>query len=251
MIIGGANKLINPAPKSAHAQGTADDYTITIRNLDSSYTTVDEVDAKVVLIEAVRVTATVESTLSFAIAGKAAASTDCGTSSDYYVTSTLYSIPYGSISNFDAFYEAEQQLTVSTNADDGYEVRFYEDDELGKDGADSPYIPDTACGGTPCTHITQQNWTDAATYNGFGYSLQNSSGTDAEFEWDDSTFYAKQLPNITEGATQYLNTSAEIMSNAGPVSASSVFVCYRLSVDGTQESGDYYNTITYIATPQF
>jgi len=254
LTIGVTQKLLNPAPESSHVQGTADDYTITIRNLNSAYSTVDEVNAKVVLIEGVRVSATVESTLSFSIAGVSAGSTNCGTNATSDVVTTVYSVPFGSISNFNAFYDAEQKLTVSTNANDGYEVRMYEDDELGKGGADSPFIADTLCDTGPCTHIAPQEWVTLS-INGFGYSLQNSSGTDSEFEWDDTTpttgFKAKQFPNYTEGSTQYTASGAEIMSYNDPVDGSSVFVCYRLKVSGTQAAGDYYNTITYIATPQF
>jgi len=254
MTIGGTNKLINPAPDSTHTQGIADDYTIRIENRDSNYDVADTVDAKVVVIEAVRVSATVEETLSFTIASVGTGVTNCGANASTDATTTVYSVPFGSISSFNAFYDAEQQLSVSTNADDGYEVRMYEDDELGKDGADSPFIADTPCDTGPCTHASPQEWV-TATQNGFGYSLQDSNGTDAEFEWDDTTpttgFKANQFPNYTTGPTEYLDPSAKIMSYTGPVSGSSIFVCYRLTVSGIQEAGVYYNTVTYIATPKF
>jgi len=90
---------------------------------------------------------------------------------------------------------------------------------------------------------------------GFGYSLQNSSGTDAKFEWDDNTpvtgYKAKQFPNNTESSTQYIDSNAEVMYNAGPVSGSSVYVCYRLNISAVQEPGLYFNKVRYTATATF
>lgn len=249
MTIGGTQELLNTAPSATHVRGTADSYTIRIQNLSASDVVVDSVDARVVLIEAVRVSATVEATLSFTIAGLSSGS-HCGQAID--VTTTAYSVPFGSLATTSTFYDTTQQLTVGTNADSGYLVTVFEDDELGKDGADTPNIPDTPCNSGPCTHTTSVEWNAAANY-GFGYSLENVTGSDAKFTYSESarTFSAKQFPNRTEGSTQDQDTNANIMSNAGPVSANSLYVCYRISVSGIQEAGNYYNTITYIATPIF
>jgi hypothetical protein len=243
--------VINPASLTTGDTGVADVYTINMKTRGGSDETLDNVDVKVAVVEAVLVSATIDETLSFEVDGVDSSETNCGSNAETDVTTYAYSVPFGTISSSDTFYDAQQQLTVSTNASGGYEVRFYEDDELGLDGADSPYIPDTP-GDTPlATHTTADEWVTAST-NGFGYSLQ---GTDTKFEWDDNTpttgFSAKQLPNYTEGSTQHTDTDAEIMSNSGPVSASSAFVCYRLSVSGTQEAGYYYNKVTYIATATF
>lgn len=247
MTIGSSQYLLNSAPESGHSPGIADDYTIRIQNLDSSYSAVDAVDVKIVMVEAVRVTATVEESLSFTIAGRSSGNTHCNVAAD--VTTQAYSVPFDSLASANSFVDTAQQLNVSTNADDGYEIRVYEDDELGLNGADSPYIPDTSCDSS-CDHTTTDDWTTASN-NGFGYSLEEVSGTDAKFEWEDSTWYAKHFPNYTDGATEHADTNAEVMSNAGPVDDNAIYVCYRISVSGTQEAGDYYNTIKYIATPQF
>lgn len=253
--------LLNPAPTSlggGHTQGTADPYTIRIQNLagiSGEYAVVDSVDVTVVVIEAVRVTATVEETLSFTIAGRSSGNTHCGHDAD--VTTQLYSVPFGSLTLPNNFYDAAQQLTVSTNASDGYSVTVFEDDELGKDGADSPYIPDTACNATGCDHTTSQDWNVATGYDGFGYSLENvGGGSDAKFTYNESsrTFSAKHFPNRTEDYTppyQDEENNANIMSHGSPIDSASIYVCYRITVTGIQQAGNYYNTITYIATPQF
>jgi len=251
--------LLNPAPKSGHSQGTADPYTIRIQNLagiSGDYAVIDTVDVRVVVIEAVRVTATVEETLSFTIAGRSSGDTHCGQAAD--VTTQLYSVPFGSLTLTNTFYDTAQKLTVGTNAADGYNVTVFEDDELGLNGADSPYIPDTACDVSGCDHTTSQEWNVATGYDGFGYSLENVSGegTDARFTYSESarTFSAKHFSNRTEDATppyQDEEANADVMYNTGPVDTNSIYVCYRITVTGIQTAGDYYNTITYIATPQF
>lgn len=252
VTIGSTTLPINPAPRTAHTQGTADAYSITVQTRDGSDNELDTVGIRVAPIEAVFVSATVEETLTFQIAGIGVGSTACnadGFSAD--VTTTVYSVPFDSIASPNTFYEAVQQLTVTTNADSGYKVYATEDDELGKDGANTPYIPDTPCDTGPCTHTTAQDWITEATYYGFGYSLANASGTDAKFLYNDGTWNAKQFPNESDTVGQYNDTNAEVMTNTGPVNASSVYVCYRLSVSGTQEAGYYYNKIWYIATPVF
>lgn len=254
VTVGSTNKPINPAPRTGHTQGTADAYSIKAQTRDGSDNEIDTVDVMVAPVEAVFVSATVEETLTFTIAAVGSGTTACGSGASTDVTTYAFAVPFGSIASTNTFYDAEQQLTVSTNADGGYKVYVTEDDELSKDGGGVNEIADTACDSGPCTHTSAQEWVTVST-NGFGYSLQNSSGTDAKFEWDDNTpttgFKAKQFPNETEGAGQYDDTNAEVMTNSNPVNGSSVYVCYRLDVGGTQAAGYYYNKIWYIATPTF
>lgn len=255
ITIGSTDLLINPAPiTSGHTQGTADYYSLTVQTRDGSDNQIDTVNVMVAPVEGVFVSATVEETLSFTIAAVGLGNSHCGSSAVVDVTTYAFAVPFGTLDTtkgVNAFKEAEQQLTVTTNADAGYKVYTTEDDELGKDGADSPAIPDTPCDSGPCTHTTAQDWVTPGTYHGFGYSLVNSSGTDATFQYSDGTWNAKQFPNESEATGQYDDTSAEVMSNTAPVSGSSVYVCYRISASGTQEAGYYYNKIWYIATPTF
>ncbi|KKP67348.1 MAG: hypothetical protein UR68_C0006G0009 [Candidatus Roizmanbacteria bacterium GW2011_GWA2_35_19] len=264
--------LINPAPiNSGHTQGTADLYTINVRTRDGSDNTIDQVNMKVAPVEAVFVSATVDESLSFTVAGVTA---DSGTTCNITRTSatpdsTAYSIPWGTISSTyaTATHNTAQQLTVSTNASAGYKVYAEENDQMGRDGnvctgatpsageftfSSGTCIRDTACGATPCTHQTSQDWTDMATYVGFGYSLENQSGTDAEFLYNESsrTFSAKQLAD-QEASESRSDSTAEIMNNTVPVSGSSIYVCYRIAIPGTQPAGYYYNKVKYTAVPTF
>lgn len=251
--IGSTNIPIIPAPESSHTQFTADNYSITIQTRDGSDNVLDTVDTIAAPIEGVFVSATVPETLTFTIASVGIGSTHCNADSfSTDVTTTAYSVPFGTLTTsigVETFSEAEQQLTVSTNADSGYKVYAEEDDELGKDGSATTYIPDTPCD-TSCDHTTKADWLNE-TINGFGYSLVNSSGTPAKFQYSDGTWNAKHFPNEAQGATQFNATDAELMTASTVASSESVYVCYRLSVDGAQEAGYYYNKITYIATPIF
>lgn len=263
VTIGNSNKLINPAPVSTgHTQGTADVYTLNVKTRDGSDNTLDQSNIKVAIIEGVLVSATVQETLSVTIAGVAASTAVCGATTD--VTTTATSVPWGTISNFGAFKEAAQTVTVSTNADAGYVVKAEENDQMGKDGLvctgaaageSVSCIQDTTCGTVACSESAGYYWTDTAKY-GLGFTL---SGTDAAFKYDSTT-----EPCTTTGggtatnfcARQFADqetpeTKETIMSNAGPVASSQVSLCYRLNVSATQPAGYYFNKVQLTATATF
>ncbi len=246
--------LVNPAPiTSGHTQGTADVYTITVATYDGSDQLIDTADIKVAPVEAVLVSATVDETLSFAVAGVAAAASTCGQTTD--VTTTAMSVPWGTLSTANSFSEGTQQLTISTNADGGYAVTIEENDQMGKDGVACSgagagesvnCIKDSVCDAT-CSESASTEWT-TATNNGLAFSLANQSGTDASFTYNESarTFSSRQIAD-----QEASETKANVMSNAGQVSGSSVYVCYRISISATQPAGYYYNKVKYTATATF
>ncbi len=253
----GTKKLINPAPYSSESrtQGLADIYTINVKTRDGSDNTIDESDIKIAPVEGVLVSATVDETLSFQVTGKATSTSACGQTTD--VTTTAYSVPWGTIATADTFLEGAQQLTVSTNADGGYSVTIEENDQMGKDGITctgagageaNNCIQDTTCNATGCTETTSQDWTDAATYHGLGYSLANVDGTDATFLYNDlgRSFSAKQIADLEASEIKQ-----QIMRNTGPVNSKDIYVCFRIAISSTQPAGYYYNKIKYIATASF
>lgn len=258
--------LVNPAPLTSHTQGQADVYTINIKTRDGGDNQLDQIDTKVAPVEAVLVSATVDESLSFTVSGVSADSgTYCGvtrTASSPDTTAT--SIPWGTLSSTyaAATHNTVQQLTVSTNADAGYKVYIEENDQMGKDGktctgstageADN-CIQDTTCNATGCSHTTYQDWgADPSSYPGLGYSLENSSGTDAKFEYNTggATFNAKQMAD-QEASESRSATDAEIMTASSPVDGSVVNVCFRIDITATQPAGYYFNIIKYTAVPTF
>lgn len=256
VTIGDNNKkLINPAPiSSGHTQGTADVYTLNVRTRDGSNNTLDQADIKTAVIEGVLVSATVDETLSLTINGETSGTSACGQTTD--VTTYPYAVPWGTIASFGSFLEASQVVTVSTNAISGYTVKIDENDQMGRNGnvctgsgagEAQNCIQDTTCNATGCSQTTSQDWTSTSFY-GFGYSLQNVSGTDAVFTYNESgrTFSAKQIADLEAG-----ETAQTIMSKSSPAASSQVRVCYRLNISTTQPAGYYFNKVRFTASATF
>ena len=246
------NRLINPAPATGHTAGSADTYTVTIQHLGdrlSNYAVIDSTTVKIAVVESVRVTATVDPTITFTLAAVGVGSTACGATAD--VSSTATAVPFGTMA-LNTFKNLAQKLTVSTNAVGGYSVTAIENDQLGKDGGTTTFIAD-ASGDGAMTHETQDDW-HTATQNGFGYSLQNADAAAIVFQYSDTsggscttgTFCAKRF-----AATADAETAQSLFSSTTVADAEDVYSCYRLSVGATQAAGDYENNITYTATATF
>lgn len=258
ITIGGTTPLVSPATGASHTEATADTYPFLVKNFaagsnPNSASPVDNTTGRVAHIEAVRVTATVDPTIDFTITGVASSATNCGANAATDIDTTTgtnapLAVPFGTMS-LNTFKDAQHLLTVSTNASGGYVVTAIEDDELGKDGGTTPFIPDTSCDSGPCTFSSGTDWV-TATNNGFGYSLQNNGAASISFEWDDDTittgFKAKQFAN--DAAAESAQT---LFSSTTVANAEGAYVCYRLSVGATQAAGDYENQITYTATGTF
>lgn len=247
LTVGNSSKsLLAPSPADT-TQGTSENFTYIVQQYNASHVLVDQTQGKIALIEPVRITATVDPSISFTIAG-VASGTRCGQTLDVDTTGgtgTPMAVPFGTMA-LNTFKEAAHLLTVSTNADYGYVVTAIENDQMGKDGGTAPYIPDTACGGTACTHTTARDWTSTS-YPGLGYSIENVSATTPAFQYNaGGSFMAKQFAALIETEpAQTLFSSSTIANNE------QAYVCYRLSVGATQEAGDYENQVVYTATASF
>jgi len=262
MTIGGSTKLVNPAPKSAHAQGTADTYNVKIQLLEyPQYAVVDTVIVTVSPIEAVLVSATVNPSLTFTIAGIAASQTKCNVTTT--VATTVDTVPFGDINSTSTFYNAAHTITAATNAPSGYTIKVAEDDNLRKDV--STTIADTVCdSGKACTQAgppgTQGQWQTTSTA-GWGYSLQNSTVTTIAFNYNDtsggtcdgSTTYCAKPFNCNNLSTTCSATyqADTIASSAAPSATQTFYVCYRLNVSGTQATGYYQTRVIYYASAIF
>ncbi len=265
--------IVNPAPiNTSRTQGAADEYTINVKTRDNTDATIDSSNVMIAPVEAVLVSATVQETLSFTVTGVASSTTACNVSTD--VTTTAMAVPWGTITSSATFFDAAQQLTISTNANNGYAVTIQENDQMGKDGVacsgtapssghftftgPTTCIRDTVCSASTCTESAGYGWTDASTYPGLGFSLDNVGGdVDAAFVYNSNdpcstsagagTFCARQIADVTEGS----ETPANVMYSTAPADTADAYVCYRISVPGTQPAGYYYNKVRYTAIPRF
>lgn len=234
-------RFLNPAPTGAsHVRGVSDSYSFTLRSENSSGSIRDLTVTKVNPVDGVFVSANVELTLSYTIAGRTSPVAGCASTSVQNTTATA--VPFGSISSFDSFFNLSQVHSLTTNAYGGYILQAYEDGPLTTLSGST--IPDTTCDGGGCSTTASSPWTGPS-YNGFGYSLQIVSGGTSPFQFNDSSriFNARAFPAAASPVT--------IFSNTAPANGHSLNTCYRLSVDQTYATGLYYNKLTYIATPIF
>ncbi len=191
----------------------------------------------VAIISGVTVSATVTESLTFSIAGVNSSACTLGNAVSA-VTTTATTVPFGTLTA-NTFKKGCQSLSISTNAGNGYSLTSQETDQLTNGGGD--IIPDTTCDTGTCTESTGAAWA-TATNNGFGHTC---FGSDCVAAYSSGSSY-RQFASIADSET------AQIMqSNAGPVSNSTTTVVYQISVSATQASGDYSNTVVYIATAQF
>jgi hypothetical protein len=247
----GSNSLIAPAPTSSHDLGVADTYNFIVQNFAAGAnpgtdSPIDQSTGKIGLIESVRVTATVDPSISFSITGVASSTTACGVTTNVNTQTAVnapLAVPFGVLS-LNTFKTAAHNLLVSTNASNGYAVTVVQNDQLGKDGATSPFIIDTTCDTGLCSETVQATWV-TATNSGFGYSLESVSGATVPFSHG-GIFNTRQFPALSE-----TEAPATIMSGSSIANNHLARICYRISVDATQAAGDYENQITYTATASF
>lgn len=253
IVIGaGTSMLINPAPATNHtigqADASADTYSIFLRHLTSSGDVVNEdtTPGKIALTESVRVTATVDPTITFSVGNSgviASGTTLCGTEIGLGATNTTgASVDFGSL-NLSAFNNLAQFLQCTTNATNGYIIQAFESGQLAMIGG-STTIPDTTCPSNSCTTSSAALWS-TNTDSGFGYALQ--VGT---------TSAGAVLGITTDSAYKpfgvgYANTQTVMSRTNTPAGTDSAYICYRITVSNYQPAGTYQNEINFIATATF
>jgi hypothetical protein len=246
----GNTMLINPAPASGHTVGqadsSADTYSIILRFLDSTGAVLDSTQGKIAVTESVRVTATVDPTITFSIGnsgvttiGTTLCSSPIGAGATYTTGAT---VNFGSL-NLAAFNNLAQFLQCTTNAANGYVIQTFESGQLTMIGA-STTIPDTTCPSNSCSISGAAAWT-TNTASGFGYALEVG------------TTSAGAVLGITT-SNQYkpfgvgYNNAATILSRTDtPAGTDSAYICYRITVGTHQPAGTYQNEINFIATATF
>lgn len=240
----GTNTPIAPNPSVAHTEGLADTFTYQLKNYSSANIVIDQTNGKLAVQEPVRLTATVDPTITFSVAGRASGTTNCGVVAG--ITTTALSVPFGTLA-LNTFVNGAQQLNVSTNADYGYAVTSAEDDQMGKNGGTTPFIIDTLCDSGTCSESTSAEW-NVATNNGLGYAVQNIDGAVAASIYTESarTFSSRQFADLTGS-----ETPQNVISSTTVANSEDAYVCYRISIGATQEAGDYMNQVIYTATASF
>jgi hypothetical protein len=201
---------------------------------------------QVAILSGVTVTATVAESLTFAIAAVTNDLCDADTAPLGGPDSTATTVPFGTLT-INTFYHACQDLTISTNATSGYSITGQEQTNL-MSGAST--IDDSQGDNTLMTEAVSDTWA-TATNNGFALSCVNKTGTDCVFAYANYRQFACVGSDAQCDISAGGETAGSVMTNAGPVSSKQGRVEYKISVGGTQQAGDYTNTIVYIATPTY
>lgn len=242
---------------------TVGTYDVDITTQNASAEGIDAGKAKVAVIAAVQVTATVAEYLGFTIANVAAAScVDISGATDRSDQAGHDDdlVPFGTITP-ETFYFSCQSLAITTNAPTGYTCTVQETDQLKTAGATE--FPDGDCNAGTCTATSVGLWT-TATEGGFGYCMDDVTGnaaltTDASddagtgaTDWlvanqcDDATPNFKIFP---EKAVTSPDTEA-VMKSYTPVADVS-YIAYKINALITQAVGDYSNYSIFVATPTY
>jgi hypothetical protein len=201
----------------------------------------DRADVMVAIISNVAVSVTVPSTLLFVIS-PVATGTVVNTATTTAQSATT-SIAFGNLEISTSSIMA-QQLQVTTNAEYGYTVTVEQNQNLtSNSGSDIDSFVDG-------TSTTEQIW--------------QAPGGLLDVEWtyghmgltsDDSTLNVRDFNGGKYKGFDGV-TPMEVMYHTGPSDGSTqnkgaAKVAYRIEISPLQEAGDYYNTLTYIATPTY
>lgn len=230
ITIGAVTKLItNPAAASSYRiliGGTWD----------------DSGETRVAVLQNVTVTASIDTTFTFTVAGVASAQTVNATSTN--TTTSATAIGFGTLVPGTPI-RAAQDLTVATNAKNGFVVTVQENQPLtSSSGAYIPLFSNGATTSSPVvwtvpTGTLDQPWT----YSHLGVTSDDTDLNAGEFT---GTKWAGNIVN-----------PRQIFSHAGPADGvtqdkGKARVGYEIQITALQAAGnDYTNTLTYVATPTF
>ena len=143
-------------------------------------------------------------------------------------------------------------LTISNSSAPSYQVTASENHQLQvvKTGA---IIPDTTCDKGACSQTQAAEWSNILTY-GFGYRCDSISITSQDAKSptcmkNDASFsnsgYFKQFADASK------KESSQVLINGGKGSAQKATVIYKVNIPSSQASGNYSNSVTYVAVPSF
>lgn len=241
-IAGGA-QITNPA--KVLAAGSGDSYEI---NLIAGAS--DSGETRIVIIDAVTVTATVDTIFTFTVAGTAAGTAVNGIGADQTGgATTATEIPFGEL-EADTASTAAQALTVSTNAANGFVVTVTADQQLtSSNGADIDGFADGDFTSTPAAWASPSG----------SLGAENEAGHWA-LSSNDDTLGPLSDTDVYSGGDNFVSASTtpvEVFRHDGPADATNAGegtaeVLYKVEVTSLQEAAeDYTATLTYVATPVF
>jgi len=234
-------RIINPT--KTQTAGTADTWRLSIQTEDSGDIVLDSAIVRIGTIESVQVQATVDPTLTFTIAGlangtdivtnnSACTSNTDDTNTGIAATATLVNLGVvGTSINI-----AGQDLTVSTNGQNGYSLTATSSGDLRDFSTGYAIATDNTLPGTFMTAGTEffgihACGTDVSTSD-WG-SATTGGGANARYAWPTQT------------------SSLTLASRSTIASSIKTTVEYSITASGTTPAGIYQGVVTYVATATF
>ncbi|HEU4677596.1 MAG TPA: hypothetical protein VFS75_02680 [Candidatus Paceibacterota bacterium] len=208
--------------------------------------TADSGQYRVAIVDNVLVTANVNTTLTFTVSGVANGQAVNGSATNTATTTTSTSLPFETL-DAGVSKTLAQDLTVATNARNGYVVTVEQDSNLqSSTGADIDGFIDGAYTDTPTAwQAPGNNVNDENTWGHWGLTSDDVSllGAGSDFGADEWV-----AASTTPRAIMAHNAPADgVTQNIGKAR-----VGYQAEITALQEAGDDYSTVlTYIATPTF
>ncbi|MBP9669336.1 MAG: hypothetical protein KBE09_03535 [Candidatus Pacebacteria bacterium] len=224
--------------------GVAQSHVIRIQTLNQGTTVLDAADTRVAIIDDVLVTASVDTRFIFTISGLPDATTVNGDATS--TTTSATAISYGTLTPGTPII-AGQELTVETNARNGFSVTVKADGNLvSSTGADIDAFAQGLGQATPIAWVAPTNTLGSEdTYGHFGITSEDSTLSTGDP-------FGTQLY-----AGDFGTTTREVFFHNGPSDGSTADigltqVAYQIEIESLQEAGtDYSTTLTYVATPIF
>ncbi len=229
----GVNQVTNPTATTSH------EFTITAGTADSG-------QFRVAIINNVLVTANVDTTLTFTVNGTTTGATVNGSPTTTATTTTSTALPFGTLAA-GVSKTLGQDLTVTTNARNGYVVTVEQDQNLlSSTGADIDGFIDGAYTNSPVAwQGPSNNIASESTWGHWGLTSSDPTLLGNGVDFTSNTWVAAS------------STPRAIMAHGGPADGTTLgtgraTIGYQIQISALQEAGDDYNTtLTYIATPTF
>ena len=224
----GTNRVTNPGVGSY-------EFVVTAGAADTGRT-------RVAILNNVLVTASVDTSFIFTVAGLATTTAVNGTSTTG--SSSAIAIPFGTLTA-GVMKTLGQQLTVTTNARNGFVVTVQQNQNLlSSTGADIDGFIDGVYTNTPTAWVAPTN--SILSENTWGHWGLTSEDADLNAnEFGSALFVAAST------------TARQVFSHTGPADGTTADkgatkVGYQIQISPLQEAGNDYSTVlTYIATPTF
>jgi hypothetical protein len=209
--------------------------------IDIGGTMPDSGQVRVAIIDQVTVSASVDTTLTFAVSGVASGSSVNGTTTS--TTTSSVALPFGTLPVGGSRVVAHD-LTVTTNASQGYTVTVVQTQALqSTTGATIDGFIDGSDTNTPTAWQAPSGLVaDPDTYGHWALTSE------------DTNIIARSGPGQF-GSNQWVSPSTTpiaIMGHDDPVMATTTRIGYQAGITALQEAGDdYTTTLRYVATPVF